>query len=112
SPIPVKLAKFAAEAIEKYLSGKCKSLDAAFGLEKKSGAPGWPKKRVKMAREIYKMWRAGKTMHYIARELKKQGYNDTERVTLKRILNEFKIRFMARDVADSLNHPDKDSPIL
>ena len=34
SPISVKLATIAADAFDKFLSGKCDSLDEAFGLEK------------------------------------------------------------------------------
>src|SRR5918995_2123474 len=49
SPISVQLATYAADAFDKYLSGEC-SLETAFGLGKKRGAPGWPRARLKLAK--------------------------------------------------------------
>lgn len=96
SPISIELARYATDAIEKFLSGECKSLDAAFGVAPKRGAPGWPKERVKMAREIFKMRCAGKSWHDIERTLK------VERVTLRRIYSEFNVRLRSRELVRQL----------
>ena len=40
SPVSTDLARFAADGFEKYLSGKAKSLDAAFGLRKNAVPQG------------------------------------------------------------------------
>jgi hypothetical protein len=42
SPVSVTLATFAADAFDQFLAGKSRTLDAAFGLQKKRGVPGWP----------------------------------------------------------------------
>ena len=44
---------FVADAIEKFLSGEAKSLDAAFGVEPRRGAPNKHAKHMALARKIY-----------------------------------------------------------
>jgi hypothetical protein len=58
SPISVKFATFAADAFDKFLTGKSRTLNAAFGLQEKRGVPGWPKARLKLAKAVYVLRKA------------------------------------------------------
>lgn len=97
SPISVSLAKFAADAFDKYLTGQYRTLDAAFGLSKKRGTPGWPKMRLKMAEDIYNLRKDGKSWTKVQKELASR-YNDTDLGTLKRTYKEFRIHLMSQSV--------------
>lgn len=102
SPISVNLATFAADAFDRYLSGKC-SLESAFGLGRKRGVPGWPKARLKLAKVVYALRRAGHSWNSVLDELSKQGFGDLDLGTVTRTYKEFKVRLMARDVALTLS---------
>ncbi len=103
SPISVKLATFAADAFDKFLSGQCDSLDDAFGVAKSRGAPrqlSTAKQHLMVAREIHALRLAGKTWYQIESEM-----NNDQRV-LRRIYKPFRIRLMSHDIARQLNQPD------
>ena len=102
SPVRVDLATFAADAFDKYLTGTC-SLESAFGLGRKKGVPGWPKARLKLAKAVYVLRKAGHSWKSVLDELSKQGFGEMDPSTLKRTYNEFKVRLMARDVALTLS---------
>lgn len=101
SPISIGLARFAADAFDKYLAGESRTLDAAFGLSKKRGVPGWPKERLKMAQDIYKLKMAKKSWSKIKEELSKR-YPDTDLGTLKRTYKEFRVSLMSKSVLKDL----------
>ena len=89
STISIKLAKFAAAAIKKYLSGKCKSLDEAFGLNPKRGMPGYPEVRQRLAKITHLKRRTGKSYQTICDELEQAGYKNMDPGTLRRTYMEF-----------------------
>src|SRR5262245_29383865 len=93
-----KLALFAAGAFDKFLAGKSPTLDAAFGLQKKRGVPGWPKARLKMAKETRILRKEKKSWRQVQAELKKRGYKDTDLSTIKRTLKEFRLYLMEKDI--------------
>lgn len=64
----VKLATFAADAFDKYLTGTC-SLESAFGLGRKPGVPGWPKARLKLAKAVYASRKVGCSWKRVLEEL-------------------------------------------
>jgi hypothetical protein len=103
SPISVKLATFAADAFDTFLAGKSRTLNAAFGLQKKRGVPGWPKARLTLAKAVYALRKAGHSWTSVLDELSKQGFGEMDPSTLKRTYNELKVRLMARDVALTLS---------
>jgi hypothetical protein len=102
SPIPLELATFAADAFDKFLTGQSPTLNAAFGLSKKRGAPGWPKTRLKMAKDIYKLRKEEKSWSEVQKELASR-YNDTDLGTLKRTYKEFVVHLMSKSVWKRLN---------
>ena len=111
SQISVKLARFAADAFDNYLSGNARTLDAAFGLAKKRGVPGWPKARLKMAKEVYALKKANKSWSQVQQELERQGYKDTDLGTIKRTFKEFRVPLMAKTISESLKADlQQDSP--
>jgi len=59
SPIDVEDAQFVASAFERYLTGKAKTLDAAFGLAPKRGAPRKNAKHEAIARKVDKLRKEG-----------------------------------------------------
>ncbi len=101
SPISVDLARFAADAFDKYLTGEYRTLDAAFGLSKKRGVPGWPKMRLKMAKDIYELRKAGKSWSEVQKRLASR-YTDTDPGTLKRTYKEFRVHLMRKSVSKRL----------
>jgi hypothetical protein len=103
SPVSVTLATFAADAFDQFLAGKSRTLDAAFGLQKKRGVPGWPKARLQLAKAVYALRKAGHSWKSVLDELSKQGRGEMDLSTLKRTYDEFKIPLMARDVALTLS---------
>jgi hypothetical protein len=102
SPISVKLATYVADAFDKFLAGKSRTLNAAFGLQKKRGVPGWPKARLKMAKEIYALRKSGKSWSQVQGELERLGYKDTDLSTIKRTLKEFRLHLMEKELWQSL----------
>ena len=98
-----KLTDWAADSIENYLSGKSKSLNAAFGLQKKRGTPGWPKARLKQAKAVYALRKAGHSWNSVLDELSKRGFGDLDLGTVKRTYKEFLVRLASRDIAQNLD---------
>lgn len=101
SPISVNLARFAADAFDKFIDGQSPTLDAAFGLSKKRGVPGWPKMRLKMAKAIYELKKDGKSWSEIQKALESR-YSDTDLGTLKRTYKEFHVHLMSKSVSNLL----------
>ena len=102
SPVSVKLAKFAADAFDKYLTGTC-SLEAAFGLGGKPGVHGQPKARLKLAKAVHALRKAGHSWNSVLDELSEQEFGDLDSGTVKRTYKEFKVRLAARDIAQTLD---------
>jgi hypothetical protein len=101
SPISVGLARFAADAFDKFLTGQSPTLDAAFGLSKKRGVPGWPKMRLKMAKDIYELKKDRNSWAEVQKELASR-YNDTDLGTLKRTYKEFRVHLMSKSISKLL----------
>jgi hypothetical protein len=98
SPITIKLSRYAADAFDGYLLGQFRTLDAAFGLQKKRGLPGYPKLRLKMAKIVYELKKAKKSKAQIQKELAHQGFKDTDWATIKRVYKEWRVRLMSKDI--------------
>jgi hypothetical protein len=101
SPISVKLAMFAADAFDAFITGRSPTLDHAFGLSRKRGAPGWPKVRLQIAKEIYLLRKARTSWAKIQKALESR-YSDTDLGTLKRTYREFRIHLMSKSVGQLL----------
>lgn len=106
SPISLELATFAADAFDKFLTGTC-SLEAAFGLGGKPGVRGHPKARLKLAKAVRSLRKAGHSWKRVLDELSQQGFGFLDLSTVKRTYKEFYFRLAARDIAQTLN-PDND----
>ena len=102
STISIDLAKFVALALEDYLNGNKKSLDAAFGLTPNRGVPGYPKIRKDTARKILQMRIKGKSWKKIANELPGQDERN-----LRRYFKEFIDLVTAEELVRRLNENDK-----
>jgi hypothetical protein len=102
STISLNLAEFVSSAIERYLEGKTKSLDAAFGLTPKRGVPGFPRRRKDLAMEILKARLRGSSW----KEISDKFPNHDER-RLHRVYGEFKDQVFAQELIDRLNDSDK-----
>lgn len=96
--VPLPWAAKAADAIERYLNGKVKSLDAAFGLTPKRGPPSKDDKHISIAREVLNMRLAGKSWLDVTNTLSAKGCAVTDERTLRRILK----RFYATLAADNI----------
>lgn len=108
STVSIELAKFVAAAIKSYLEGESKSLDTAFGLDPKRGAPGFPDKRLDIAREILQMKLAGKSWKEITDEFATRTNNDLrDERRLRRIVKEFEIITMAEEIYKRLCDSDE-----
>ena len=94
--------RFVADAIKKYLSGKARTLEAALGLQKKRGVPGWPKERLRMAKTVHRLKKAGKSKSQIQKVLQKLGFRDTDWGTIKRTHAEFLTELKAEDIWQSI----------
>ncbi len=104
SPIPVNLAKFAADAFDKFLAGNCHSLDEAFGLDKDRGAPrrlSKAKKHLALAKKIFALRLKRKTWYQIEDEL------DMEQRALRRIYKPFRVHLLSSKIASDLKHPKR-----
>jgi len=100
SRISVKLATFAADAFDKFLSHQCSSLDEAFGLEKDRGAPrklSKAKQHLALAREVFALRLANKSWYEIENAL------GQDIRALSRIYKPFKARLMSREILRKLN---------
>ncbi len=108
SPVDIALARFAAAAFDKYLEGTC-SLESAFGLGGKRGAPGWPKARLKLAKAVYALRMAGHSWKSVMEHTVNQGFGETDLGNIQRTYREFKVHLMSRDIALALKR-DLDPP--
>lgn len=89
---------FVAHAIKQYLSGRARTLEAALGLNKQRGVPGWPKDRWRMAKAVHALKKSGTSRSQIQAALQKRGYKDTDWGTIKRTYAEFLRELQADDV--------------
>lgn len=92
SPISIDLTRFVATAIEGYLRGDHKSLDAAFGLTAKRGAPRrQDDEHEKLARRVFTL-----------RELEDKSWKEVmdELATEDNVLDERTIRGIFREKAE------------
>lgn len=106
SPISMDLVKYTVESLKDYLSDNAKSaqsLDAAFGITKKRGAPGDPQKRRDIARTVFDMQLKGKPWREIADEISLRGGDVTDERTLRRYLDEFTDELIAEVLCNRLN---------
>lgn len=103
--------RFVGYAIKQYLSGRARTLEAALGLNKKLGVPGWPKERWRMAKAVHALKKSGKSRSQIQAALQKRGHKDTDWGTIKRTYAEFLRELQAddvwRDILPDLLHDDK-----
>jgi len=93
---------FVAYALRRYLSGRTHTLEAAFELNKKRGVPGWPKERLRMAKTVHRLKKAGKSKSQIQKALQKLGFRDTDWGTIKRTHTEFLTELKAEDIWQSI----------
>jgi len=104
SPINVRIAHWAADAITHYLSGKAKTLNAAFGLRRKRGVRGQPLSRARIGKAIHQARRAGYSWDTVQSKLQEQGYGVLDTGAMRRIYREFRVRLASRDIAQTLDH--------
>jgi hypothetical protein len=109
SPIPIESAQFVASALESYLDGKSKSLDAAFGLTPKRGAPRKQEIKKLIAREFLKKELEGKPVQTILDELSEEmsrlhQYDDRE---VRRIRKEYEVLTMSEELGRRRSESDK-----
>ncbi len=103
SSISPKLATFAVDAFNKFLSGECDSLDAAFGVRKNRGAPrqlSTAKQHRALAKKIFALRLARKTWYQIEEEL------DLDQRALRRIYAAFKVHLMSRNLLLTLKQSE------
>jgi hypothetical protein len=96
SPISVKLATFVADAFDRFLSGEANSLDEAFGVEKRPGAPkrlSTAKQHRAFSKKILDMRMAGKTTYAIEEE------TGVDQGAIRRTCKPFRARLMARTIS-------------
>jgi hypothetical protein len=107
SPISIDLARFAANAFDNFLSGKCNSLDEAFEVEKGRGAPrklSTARKHMALAKKIADLRLAGKTLYQIEDELGMDGG------AIRRLYKPFRARVLSRKIDLGLSRRAKDDP--
>ena len=100
----VRRLKFIADAIDKFLSGEAKSLDAAFGVKPRRGAPNKHAEHMDIARPIYSLMRQGRSWKEIYNELDIKDDRAARRA-IKECLNELMAEEIAAIIEDS-NSPD------
>lgn len=103
SPISVDLAKFAADAFDKFLTGTCTSLDKAFGLVKGPGAPRHlqtAKKNRAFAKKIDALRLKGNTWEQCEEVL------GLDQRALRRIYKPFRAEFGSRRIIQMLKTPE------
>ncbi|MET0013046.1 MAG: hypothetical protein ABW088_05280 [Sedimenticola sp.] len=89
SPISLELAEFVAGSIRDFLNGDASSLDKAFGLTPRRGAPGNPEKRRAIAEELLALRDTGMSWKDIADQFHMQDRDVTDERTLRAYLSEF-----------------------
>lgn len=87
--VPLAWAAQAADAIDRYLAGKVNSLDAAFGLTPKRGAPSKDEKHIAIAREIVEMRLNGDSWIEIAQTFSTKNNSVSDERTLRRIFHKY-----------------------
>ena len=107
---------FVAHGINEFLKGKGKiSLDVAFGVTPKRGAPrklSKVKTRLTLARKIFALRLAGKTWDDIAEKLENQGYQNIDTRSLRRTYEEFKVQLLAKELGAQGVLPDEKRSIF
>lgn len=83
-------------AIERYLSGEAKSLDAAFGLTPARGRPRKRDEHEAMSHQVWGMRKAGKSWRDITNEIGRDVR------TLQRLVARFLPKLAAKEIGDSL----------
>lgn len=106
STISLELAEFVSTAIESFLKKDSKSLDEAFGLTPKKGAPGFPEQRKDTARKTDEMRLAGKSWLEVTDSLNSQNVNYDVR-EIRRIDKEFEVLTMRERLIKRFNDKDK-----
>lgn len=100
SPISIALATFAADAFDKFLTGEYATLDEAFGVAKRSGAPrrlSKAKEHLRFAEEISDLRGKGKTWYQLEGEL------GMDAGALRRSYAPFKIALLSRRIGKKLH---------
>lgn len=106
STVSVELAHFVSDAFTSYLEGEEKSLDAAFGLTLKRGAPGYPREREAIAKQIAAMQSNGKSWKEITETLTEQQALITDKRELIRVIKEDEVAAFAHVLTERLNSKD------
>lgn len=106
SPISIDLAKFIASGLERYCDGNATSLDSAFGLTAKRGAPSNDGKREEIARQIFSMRLARKSWKQIAADLAAQDVGVNDERTLRLYYREFLVMLMSEELCRRLGEDD------
>lgn len=100
SPISIDLAKFVASALDRYLSDGEKSLDAAFGLTPRRGAPRRKDdEHEALARRVFAM-RDEKSWQEIFDILSSEGCAVTDERTIERIYDNFRVRLLQEKIEE------------
>ncbi len=95
---------FVADAIEKFLSGEAKSLDAAFGVEPRRGAPNKHAKHMALARKIYPLLLQGLRWKDILNKIGVKAHEDDS--TARRAIKECLPELMVEDITALLRKSD------
>lgn len=100
SPISIDLARFVAAAIDRCLHGDEKSLDAAFGLTAKRGAPRrQDDEHEKLARRVFTLRELDdKSWKEIVNTISEEGWAITDERTIRRIYDEFGVRLILEKI--------------
>lgn len=97
STISIELAQFVASAMQSFLEKKSKSLDAAFGLTPKRGAPGYKQLKFDTAKKMLQLELAGKSKKEIADEIPR--FDERK---LRRIAAEFEVETTSEEICKRL----------
>lgn len=101
--LPIKWAAKAADAIERYLSGEAKSLDAAFGLTPQRGRPTTKAGEHKaIARVAGELKLAGNSWTDVCDALSTRGATVTDVRTVRRIVDEYSNEFFVVTAEDKI----------
>lgn len=88
--VPIAWAARAAEAIERYLAGETKSLDAAFGLTPRRGAPRTRQATQEdIARKVFDLRYTGRSWKQVADKASEDEWSVTDQRSLRRIWDDF-----------------------
>jgi len=106
STISLDLAAYVADAFDAYLQGRARSLDAAFGLTAKRGAPSTRLAEHKaIAAEILAMKREGKSWVDITEALQSCGISDERE--LRRLYVVHRVEVVSKAIVEGLRKHDK-----